>query len=136
MSKRVYPSQRIRMTDTELEASRQHWNEREELERRSELQRLSGQPDHAKTEVTSTRQTKPTPRTMREGTIKAIQAVAAVIYDDRPFPTEARAMARRAADVASKLGLTDPDGALNPDGRTLRDVAQAALDGIKATHRT
>lgn len=63
-------------------------------------------------------------------TLHAIAAIAAVIYDEKPFPRKAATLAIRAADKAQELGLEGAD-ALNPKGSSMRDIANAFLKGIE-----
>ena len=65
-------------------------------------------------------------------TIIATRALAAVLHREGigPQPTASR-LARRACEVAHELNLTGCD-ALTPDSSTIRSLAQALIDGVRA----
>jgi hypothetical protein len=140
---------RIRATAEELQASTDNYNRAVAQERQNEeLKRLNEELKHkiermeleeklnarqaaaARTLPTTTKN-----RGIGYRTDLAIQAVAAVLYNDRPFPRDTRKLATRAASYAAELGITDPEEPLVPDGRPLRDVAESALKGLKAADK-
>jgi hypothetical protein len=107
----------------------------EQLNQQITLKRLREQLDPTAANVAPTEPARRVSKGIGDVTDVAIQAVVAVIWTDRKFPLEERALARRAAEVASELGITGPDSDLVPDGRPLRDVARSALKGIEAAKK-
>jgi hypothetical protein len=90
------------------------------------------------TDVTATSEPTRPPSSKSKGaapaTLIAIQAIAAVIYDENPFPRKAATLAERAASKAQELGLPGAD-ALKPRNSSMREIAGAFLRGIEAADR-
>jgi hypothetical protein len=69
------------------------------------------------------------------GTRVAIEAAVFTVYRDSQFPRAPRSLARRVADLASQSGVAAADAPLDPDGRTLREVADAVLSGVQKAEK-
>src|SRR5690348_9971090 len=66
-----------------------------------------------------------------DATLCAIAAIAAVIHRENLPAGGAAGLARKAAERAQELGLQGAD-ALNPSNSSMRDIAQAFINGIHA----
>jgi hypothetical protein len=69
-----------------------------------------------------------------DNTLHAIRAMAAVMHLEGISRPNAKALATRAAEIAQQLKLPGAN-ALNPHGSSMREIADAVLEGIAAAER-
>ena len=71
-------------------------------------------------------------KSVSDATLQAVRAIAAGVHEGAAVRQSALGLAKAAAVRAQELELPGAD-ALNPAGSSMRDVAQAVLEGIGAS---